>query len=263
LTALANGARPTAFKFHSSKLLRCLADLDMTDVVDSGNAFAEQLGQWIHFADAITLSGVHGGSIASTATAQAGMPPAVNTVLKIEFDRVQSGLVHSIVKSCTTNSGNTHIALPTPALELPLDIGKAYVPYRRFYEAHQRDMEMSIQPLRVNVRHALAKAAPRLRKLAELDAALEKMLRERESKLLARVPVLLKKRFELLFKEHQQRLLAAQQEDNPAAWMKAGGWLARFCHDMQMLLLAEMELRLQPTIGLIEASNEETTHTTQ
>jgi hypothetical protein len=35
--------------------------------------------------------------------------------------------------------------------------------------------------------------------------------------------------------------------------MQAGGWLTRFCNDMQMLLLAEMDLRLQPTMGLIEA----------
>jgi hypothetical protein len=112
--------------------------------------------------------------------------------------------------------------------------------------------------LRVNVREALAKASPRLKKLADLDATLEKILRDRESKLLSKVPVLLKKRFEQLFKAHQQTLVDAQQADNPAGWTEAGGWLARFCNDMQMLLLAEMELRLQPTMGLIEAFKQDT-----
>jgi hypothetical protein len=58
-----------------------------------------------------------------------------------------------------------------------------------------------------------------------------------------------------LFKAHQQMLVDTQQTDNPAGWTQAGAWLARFCNDMQMLLLAELELRLQPTVGLIEALN--------
>ncbi len=230
----------------------------MLDAVGPGEAFAEQLGQWIHFADAITLSAVHGEGIAHSPKARPDMQSALRTAIEAEFERMQASLTNSIAKSCTPNSGRTHIALPAPDPDLPLNVGAAYVPYRRFYEAHQRDMELSIQPLRTNVRHALAKTSPMLKKLADLDAAMEKMLRERESKLLGKVPVLLKKRFERLFKEHQQKLAATQQTDNPATWMKTGGWLARFCKDMQMLLLAELDLRLQPTMGLMEALTHDT-----
>jgi hypothetical protein len=162
------------------------------------------------------------------------------------------------MKSCSPNSGKAHISLPAPNLALPMDFAAAYAPYRRLYEAHQREMELSIQPLRVNVREAVAKASPSLKKLADLDETLEKILRDRESKLLWKVPVLLRKRFEQLFKEHQQKLADAQQADNPAGWAQAGGWLARFCNDMQMVLLAEVELRLQPTMGLIEAFKQDT-----
>jgi hypothetical protein len=240
--------------FHSSKLIRCLADLDVLDTAESGNAFAEKLGQWIHFTDAIALSGVHGDSVAapSKAPPKAGQNSAC-VAAGVELERVQTFLVNSITKGCSPNPGNTLIKLPEPILELPLNIATAYAPYRRFYEAYQRDMEASIQPLRANVRAAVAKASPRLRKLADLDATLGKILRDRESKLLAKVPALLKKRFEQLFKAHQQRLADTRQADDPAGWMKAGGWLARFCKDLQMLLLAEVELRLQPTMGLIEA----------
>jgi hypothetical protein len=76
--------------------------------------------------------------------------------------------------------------------------------------------------------------------------------------LLSKTPVLLGKRFQQLFKEHQQKLADTQQTDNPVSWMQAGGWLARFCKDMQMLLLAELELRLQPAMGLIEAFTQDT-----
>jgi hypothetical protein len=244
--------------FHSSKLIRCLADLAIVDAVEPGNAFAEKLGLWIHFTDAITLSAVHNDSIAIPSKIQPEAQFVTRVAAGVEFDRIQASLINSIMKSCSPNSGKTHIQLPTPKLELPMDFATAYAPYRRFYEAHQRDMEFCIQPLRVNVREALAKASPRLKKLADLDATLEKILRDRESKLLSKVPVLLKKRFEQLFKAHQQTLVDAQQADNPAGWTEAGGWLARFCNDMQMLLLAEMELRLQPTMGLIEAFKQDT-----
>jgi len=248
----------TRTNFHSSKLIRCLADLSLVESLDPGEAFAEQLGAWVHFADAITLSAVHADGMANFPKMQPGAQAAALTGASDEFGRVQAFLINSITKSCSPNPGRTHIKLPAPEPELPANAASAYAPYRRFYEAHQRDMELSIQPLRVNVRDALAKASPKLRKLAELDVALEKILRDRENKLLSRVPVLLKKRFEHLFKEHQRKLIEAQQADNPAAWMKAGGWLARFCSDMQMLLLAEVELRLQPTMGLIEAFRQET-----
>ena len=57
--------------FHSSKLIRCLADLTIVDAVEPGNAFAEKLGLWIHFADAIKLSAVHNDNIANLPKTQA------------------------------------------------------------------------------------------------------------------------------------------------------------------------------------------------
>lgn len=249
-------------KFHSSDLIRCLASLDMVDVADPGNAFAEKLGQWIHFADAITLSGVHNGSVASSpkppAKALQERQGAALAAVAAEFDRIQASLAESIVKSFSAAPGKMHNKLPEPQLELPLNAATAYVPYRRFYETHQRDMELRIQPLRFNVRAAVAKASPQLKKLAELDATLEKILQEREAHLLSKVPGLLRKRFEQLFREHQQKLVATQQADDPQGWTQAGGWLGRFCSDMQMLLLAEVDLRLQPTMGLIEAFKQDT-----
>jgi hypothetical protein len=114
-------------------------------------------------------------------------------------------------------------------------------------------MELHVAPLRVRVRNALKQVSPALKKLADLDAALESILHERESKLLSKIPVLLKKHFEQLFRAHEQNQLDSGQQDIPATWVQPAGWLAQFCSDMQTLLLSELALRLQPTIGLIEA----------
>ena len=234
--------------FHSSQLLRCLAELDLLESAAPAGDFAESLGQWMHFTDAIVLSSVHESGMAKVAAHGPAPREATSARLHSEFDRIRAFMANSITKSCAPTGGNTHIKLP-----LAPDPEVSYAPYRRFYEAHQRDMELSVEPLRVNLRHALAKASPRLKKLAELDVVMEKILREREGRLLARVPVLLQKRFDA-------RYAARGQPDNPAAWMHPGGWLARFCQDLQALLLAEAELRLQPSAGLLEAYNQQRHH---
>lgn len=205
----------------------------------------------MHFTDAIALSSVHASGMAKLSPQSPELRDATGARLAAEFERIRAFMINSITKSCSPTGANTPIKLP-----LLLDEEIAYAPYRRFYEAHQRDMELSVEPLRVNLRAALAKASPRLRKLAELDVVMDKFLRPRELQLLARVPVLLQKRFVAHYGAHQEQLAASGQADSQATWMHPGGWLACFCHNMQTLLLAEAELRLEPSAGLLEALNE-------
>jgi hypothetical protein len=241
--------------FHSSQLIRCLAELDLLEHAEPTGDFADELGQWMHFTDAIALSSVLDSGMAKVSAQSTVQREATGARLTAEFERIRVFMVNSITKSCAPTGGNSHIKLP-----LPLDQEVSYLPYRRFYEAHQRDMELSVEPLRVNLRDALAKASPRLRKLAELDVVMEKFLREREGHLLARAPVLLQKHFNAQYAAHQEQLTASGQPDNSAAWMRLGGWLARFCQDLQTLLLAEAELRLQPSAGLLAAFNQQKDH---
>ena len=95
--------------------------------------------------------------------------------------------------------------------------------------------------------------------MASLDAALDAILAEREALLLGKVPSLLEMRFKHLRRAHQDALDAAQQEDNTALWLQAGGWMTRFCQEMQAVLLAEWDLRLQPAMGLLMSNELKTT----
>ena len=241
--------------FHSSHLIRCLAELDLSKDVDPASDFADELGQWMHFTDAIALSSVLESGLAQVAAQSPALRAATGARLTAEFERTRASMVDSITKSCTLKGNNSHIALP-----LPVELEVSYAPYRRFYEANQRDMELSVEPLRINLRGALAKASPRLSKLAELDAVMEKFLRNRESRLLSRVSMLLQRRFDTQYAAHQEQVTANGQTDHPAIWMHPGGWLARFCRELQTLLLAEAELRLLPSAGLLEAFNQQETH---
>jgi hypothetical protein len=240
--------------FNSSRLIRFLADLAVVDAPETGHDSAEKLALWLDFTDAITLSAVHDASPPDT---PAGGQSVASTAWAEEFARARADLVNTITQSCMPNGAATRIKLPTSPLDAAIESAAAYEPYRRFYLAQQREMELNLGPLRARVREALAKASPTLNKLAALDEALDGALRARESKLLATVPVLLDKRFEQLRKAHQQTLLDSGHADDPALWMQPGGWLANFCRELQGVLLAELDLRLQPAVGLIEALSNE------
>jgi hypothetical protein len=239
--------------FHSSGFIRLLADLAIggtADAIDSKyskQSFAERLGQWLDLTAAITLS--------SALHAKAGSTPeaSVRTDGQIEaqLENIRRAMADSIIADGVYQSGKVRIKLPAPTAAAD------FAPYRRYYIAHQRDMETAIGPLRSSVRGALARRSPALRQLAELDAALDKAIGERERNLLATVPQLIEKHFEQLRQGHLQALDMTQQADDPTQWMQPGGWLARFCRDMQGVLLAELDVRLQPVAGMIEAFSNE------
>ena len=228
----------TRTHFHSSRLIRVLGDLVLLETAAPGAAFAERLGLWVAYTDAITLCAVQSAGPAAAPARPRGTVPAVAEA----FASVRAGLEAAITRAGAT-----------------LPAGMDYEPYRRHYVAQQRDMELKVGPLRELLREALAQATPELRQLAALDAAFDGILVEREAKLLSALPLLLKKRFTHLYKVHQQQLDPAQPDDNAALWLQAGAWLARFFQELQTVLLAELDLRLQPALGLLEAFENEKT----
>lgn len=245
----------TRTHFHSSSLMRVLADLEVAGSAAASSGFAEKLGLWVSFTDAIALSALH--NQASLQVAPARKHSATPAVMAEEVAKTRAGLVNLITRRGTLAGGKAHIPWPEPPDTATVGAA-AYEPYRRFYTAHQREMEASLGPLRAKVRAVLARLSPPLQQLAALDATLDNILCERESKLLTKVASLLQKRFMHLLRTHQQALHNTGQADAPALWMKDGAWLARFCHELQTVLLAELDLRLQPTLGLLEAYQCET-----
>ena len=250
--------------FNSSTLLRLLADLSVDDAAESTPAFAERLGEWLDFSAAIALSTLLGTHVAMSPAARSGASSAAGLSIEAAFARVQATLVTSITTRCASAIGETQNQWPaaTPgAVSGRGVVAAAYAPWRRLHAAQQREMESALRPLRALLRDALSKASPALRQLATLDAAMDRILGERERSLMATVPLLLEKRFGQRLQAHQQMLGEPGPVDDPALWSLPGGWLAGFGQEFQAALLAELDLRLQPTIGLMEAfSNEASRH---
>ena len=243
----------TRTNFHSSHLVRTLCDLAVLETAGHEIAFGEKLGLWIDFADAIALTRVLNASVKDVhpaTLATEGSP------VQAEFTKARANLEGAVTKSSAPNTGRMRAELSLPKLDLPLDDPKVYTPFRRYHQAHQRDMENNVRSVRAKVRDGVAAQSPTLRQLVALDAAFDGILGEREARLLSTIPSLMEKRFNQLRKAHLQ---TQPIDDSPDQWMKPGAWMARFCTELQTVLLAELDLRLQPAVGLLEALHNEKT----
>jgi len=231
--------------FSSSTLVRLLADWTPPADQPPGMDFAERLSLWLNAFDAIGLQAAHQSIRSITVAAPAQSPPAPRgqpRALEADLERVRAALANAIAQDPLPPADATHAAYRQRHLEL------------------QRQMEQTIGPLRDHVRQALSRRSPRLRQLAALDAVLEQWLAPREQAVLPAVAALAERRFEQLRREHRQALEAAGAADDPALWRAPGGWLHAFERDWRQALAAELELRLEPVAGLVEAWSNELEH---
>ena len=265
-------------RFNSAGLVRILAELAVADVADSKQTFAERLGEWLDLKDALAL---YSALNSAAGNSPPRVPPAA--ALRTRLAQVRGELAAAVAAAGTAQPGGANLALPTPLPNAAPESAADFAPFHRYYLAHQRAMAAAVGPLRASARAVLSGQSAALRQLAALDAVLDQALAAREASLLASVPVLLGKRFVQLFEAHQREREAAASDtagqavtagpaatgegtagagaapDDPARWMQPGGWLARFCAELQRVLLAELDLRLMPVAGLVAALDMEST----
>tara|TARA_R110001599_G_scaffold63704_8_gene177667 strand:- start:29325 stop:30062 length:738 start_codon:yes stop_codon:yes gene_type:complete len=148
---------------------------------------------------------------------------------------VQRGVLRELARSFACAEG---ALLPLPRFDAPsaLDGLSAAERLRRFHAAWQREMELRIQALRRDLRARLRRVSPELAGLAALDEALERHVLRAGEAALVNVPPLLVPRWEALLADHAD---AVSQE--------------LLVSELRELLLAELEQRLQPALGLVEA----------
>lgn len=231
---------------NGSRLTRALADLSVSGAEVSHRHFALRLGQLIDLSDSIRISGVHAGQSDGSFESD---PDSLEAV-KVEFLQVRKSIVTSIIESFGENTGVGRVRFPRPTLEAPADGESGYLPYCKFYAAQQRDMEFKIRQLSARVQEAAAGASAELAQLATLDSVLADTLALHSRKAFAGIAGLLGKRFD--------QLLSSYRHAQEGPQSSAGTWtelLEIFGREMRELLLAEVEARLLPTQGLIEALN--------
>jgi len=229
--------------FDNSRLVRLLGGWAPAEGEPSGMDFAERLSLWFNAFDAIRLQALHQSLRSDDAAALARpvrKPQARTGGLAEEVQRVRAILARAIAQDPMTDNPDT-----------------GYAAYRRRHAELQGRMELMIAPLREHVRQALAGASPRLRQLAALDAGLEQVLATREQTLLPTVATLLERRFRQLQRAHESALEPAGGPEEAAAPGRPDSWQPIFEQDWRDALLAELDLRLEPVTGLVEALTNE------
>jgi len=223
-------------RFSSSRLALLLQQWQVLEPLAAGRALPEQLARWLDWTDAVSLSSVLAGELPGHAglrgPADAAEPRAAGRArtpaqVRQGLTQVRDGLVAAIATDPLLTATDT----AADAAD--------FAACRRQYQAHQRAMERQLAPWREAVRALLMRQAAAqvamdgLGELAALDAVMERALGERESHLLSRLPLALERHFMRLAPDY-------------------GPGQAAFIKDLQALLGAELEFRLELIEGMLE-----------
>ena len=201
--------------------MRCLTGLgigaNLEGSAGTNATVAEQLSSWLDWTDAQALFTELQRERAATAPAsRSGERERLQRVTD-ECQRARAELARAIA----TDSVFTDAVADASTCQ-------------RHHLAHQRTMAARLAPWRAAARAVLAAQSPTLGRLAALDALLDQALDARERHLFSRVPALL-----------AQRTVRAQPATDNIAQPERQSMLAA--------LLAELDTRLQPIEGLLEA----------
>ncbi|KRD55175.1 hypothetical protein ASE52_02570 [Acidovorax sp. Root275] len=224
---------------------------------------AEQLSQWLSTVDAVKLSrALHALEASQIPSASVGLGAGAVDVraLQASLQTARADLTDLVTakaaptKPMRERADNTPVDAPDP------EAGADFAAHAARYLALQKQMDTRLATLRAQVRQTLSVGPEGLRRLAMLDAVMEQMLGVREQRLWASLPGHLERRMTHLRAAHQQQLAAAGRDDEPQRWALPGGWLFAFEQDLRALLLAELQVRLEPLAGLLEAAQSHEHH---
>ena len=221
-----------------STFIRTLAALDDVPAPDAPDAFAQRLARWFDWTHAFSLSAALGDASARPDASMFGGQAAFSADER-EFTRVRAALAKTIADAPTGGAAPRRMLRPLAGAVTPADMPTDFATLRQRYTKCQLAMETQIVPLRRRLRSTLADRSAALAKLAELDTVMEQVVGAQERALLATVAGRLEARFDRL----------RGGDDTPS-----GPALERFRQEMRGLLLAELDLRLQPCEGLLEAA---------
>lgn len=255
IAGFAHGASvSSSHRLHSSRLVSLLQQWTREAGASTAEDVAQGLSRWLSAFDAVKLNG-------ALHAIEAHQIPGHERVQAVDVDRLEADVqrvrsqLAELIAPTTVASRPARGRGERPPVEQAIDPRDEMnaATQRQRYQGLQKQIEARLDELRTLVRQRLARGALPLRQLAALDAVLANMLGEHEQRLWATLAGYLEGRLRHWRQAHEQAL-AAGQEDDPRLWRQPGAWLHAFEQDMRALLLAELQLRLSPITGLLEAA---------
>jgi hypothetical protein len=115
-------------------------------------------------------------------------------------------------------------------------------------------MIAGLSNLRQRARRLLGSHSDAMARLAELDAVFEQSMAGYVRHCFGALPGFLEKRYRTLW-DTRDPFHTAQD------WLSPQGWLGQFRRELQLLLLAELDARQEPVLGLLDALAADATDT--
>ena len=244
---------PRRTPLTGSSFVRTVAALDEPQAPAAPDAFAQRLAHWFDWTHAFSLSAALGDAADRTGVPGFGGLAALAADER-ELARVRAALQKTIADAPTGGPEPRRLGRPLAGTVAPTEMPVDFATYRQRYTKCQLAMETQVVPLRRRLRSSLADRSPALAKLAELDTVMEQVVGAQERALLATLGARLEPCFDAL---------RGVPDDAPIGTpSQPGPWLDRFRLEMRNLLLAELDLRLQPVEGLLEACRKSTSKRT-
>ncbi|MBE0485495.1 DUF3348 family protein [Marinobacter sp.] len=225
--------QPQAQTSHPSKLLAQLAHLGAASSTDALPCIAERLSRLFGLGDTMTLD-------AATAY-RAGQP-----------GQLQSAVVDKLTDELATTRRALVRRVHIWAGELEFEGEPECEPVLNAWLALQRKIAANSRQLRDKVRRSMKDQSQTLARLAELDAVFDHTVAGYTSQCFSAVSLVLEQRFRALQTSNEQPQTSGQAPHD---------WFHRYCEEAQALLLAELDVRLEPVLGLLEACHNEVTNT--
>lgn len=219
-------------------LQRWQRDLPPGDIQD----VAQRLSQWLGAMDAVRLDAAM-RTLESAPAERVALSARDSELLDVRWEQGVQELRALVAQHGAPEPaprGRAARLAPLPAVavaEAPV-----FAAQHKRYLLTQKQLATQIARLRDGVRQLLARSNSALRALAGLDAVMETMLAAREQAVWAAIPAFLEPRWHW----HMQAAGGL-----PTVGVRA------FEQDVQALLAAELELRLMPLQGLVQAARKD------
>lgn len=226
----------------SQRLMQLLAQALPRPSAEVDGCFAERLARLLDLSGTIALDGALKRERPDESTTASSVAHAAEADLL----RTRDQLLTAMARSFSNEKAASVIPLPPLGADHPMDKRPSFAAYERFYLAHQRQMIGAVSNLRVRLRQVLSQHPPQLAQLAELDSIYESTLAPYGREQFGKIP----RHLERLFRYYWQHRTPMQP---PHQWLESGGWLTQFRQQLQLIMLAELDTRLEPALGLLDA----------
>ena len=186
---------------------------------------AARLGSWLGWADSIEMA-----QVLTTAPGSAASEAA-----RIEAMHWAGGELEQVRVHLASGFNHDELASESEPVADDASFTSLLAPYLQHLAHQQRVIASRITTFRARLRAKLESASDELARLAQLDEYIERALASPERRATAGLSALL----EMRARKHHAA--------DPRRWRP------RLCADLQRLLRAELDQRLQPVLGLVEA----------